>query len=30
LAVFGYVLNRVFLLIEARLVRWHHESSGRI
>jgi hypothetical protein len=24
------VLNRVFLLIEARLVRWHHESSGRI
>lgn len=30
LAVFGYVLNRMFLLIEARLVRWHHESSGRI
>jgi ABC-type nitrate/sulfonate/bicarbonate transport system permease component len=30
LALFGYVLNRVFLLIEARLVRWHHESSGRI
>jgi ABC-type nitrate/sulfonate/bicarbonate transport system permease component len=30
LAIFGYALNRVFLLIEARLVRWHHESSGRI
>jgi ABC-type nitrate/sulfonate/bicarbonate transport system permease component len=29
LALFGYVLNRVFLLLEARLVRWHHESSGR-
>jgi ABC-type nitrate/sulfonate/bicarbonate transport system permease component len=30
LAIFGYALNRVFLLIEGRLVRWHHESSGRI
>jgi len=29
LAVFGYVLNRLFLLGEARLVRWHIESSGR-
>jgi ABC-type nitrate/sulfonate/bicarbonate transport system permease component len=30
LALFGYVLNRVFLLFEARMVRWHRESSGRI
>ena len=29
LAVFGYVLNRLFLLGEARLIRWHIESSGR-
>jgi ABC-type nitrate/sulfonate/bicarbonate transport system permease component len=29
LALFGYALNRVFLLLEARLLRWHHESSGR-
>jgi ABC-type nitrate/sulfonate/bicarbonate transport system permease component len=29
LAIFGYALNRVFLVIEANLVRWHHESSGR-
>ena len=29
LALFGYVLNRIFLLAEARLIRWHHESSGR-
>jgi len=29
LAVFGYVLNRLFLLAEARLIRWHIESSGR-
>jgi ABC-type nitrate/sulfonate/bicarbonate transport system permease component len=29
LALFGYVLNRMFLLLEARLVRWHHEISGR-
>jgi ABC-type nitrate/sulfonate/bicarbonate transport system permease component len=30
LALFGYVLNRLFLLGEARLIRWHIESSGRI
>ena len=30
LAIFGYALNRVFLVIEATLIRWHHESSGRI
>jgi NitT/TauT family transport system permease protein len=29
LAVFGYVLNRLFLLAEARLIRWHVESTGR-
>jgi len=29
LALFGYVLNRIFLLLEAKLLRWHHESSGR-
>jgi ABC-type nitrate/sulfonate/bicarbonate transport system permease component len=29
LALFGYVLNRLFLLIEGRLIRWHTESSGR-
>ena len=29
LALFGYVLNRIFLAVEARLIRWHHESSGR-
>jgi len=29
LAAFGYCLNRIFLVIEARLLRWHHESSGR-
>ena len=29
LAVFGYVLNRLFLLGEAQLIRWHIESSGR-
>jgi ABC-type nitrate/sulfonate/bicarbonate transport system permease component len=29
LALLGYVLNRVFLLVEARLIRWHLESSGR-
>jgi ABC-type nitrate/sulfonate/bicarbonate transport system permease component len=29
LAAFGYALNRIFLLIEAKLIRWHHESSGR-
>jgi ABC-type nitrate/sulfonate/bicarbonate transport system permease component len=29
LALFGYALNRVFLALEARLIRWHYESSGR-
>jgi len=29
LALFGYVLNRLFLFGEARIIRWHHESSGR-
>lgn len=29
LAIFGYILNRLFLLAEARLIRWHHETSGR-
>ncbi len=29
LALLGYVLNRAFLLIESRLIRWHRESSGR-
>lgn len=30
LAVFGYLLNRIFLLVEARVIRWHHESTGRL
>ena len=29
LALFGYVLNRLFLIGEAKLLRWHQESSGR-
>lgn len=29
IALYGYVLNRVFLLAEARIIRWHRESSGR-
>lgn len=29
LALFGYVLNRLFLVVEARLIRWHMESAGR-
>jgi ABC-type nitrate/sulfonate/bicarbonate transport system permease component len=29
LAMLGYILNRGFLLIESRLIGWHHESSGR-
>jgi ABC-type nitrate/sulfonate/bicarbonate transport system permease component len=29
LALFGYVLNRLFLMGESRLIRWHQESSGR-
>jgi len=26
----GYALNRLFLVIESKLIRWHQESSGRI
>lgn len=29
LAVFGYLLNRLFLIVEARVIRWHNESTGR-
>jgi ABC-type nitrate/sulfonate/bicarbonate transport system permease component len=29
LALLGYVLNRLFLIGESRLIRWHQESSGR-
>ena len=29
LALFGYALNRLFLIGEAVLTRWHQESSGR-
>jgi ABC-type nitrate/sulfonate/bicarbonate transport system permease component len=29
LAMFGYALNRLFLVGEGRLIRWHHESTGR-
>ena len=29
LAIFGYALNRIFLLVESSLIRWHQESSGR-
>jgi ABC-type nitrate/sulfonate/bicarbonate transport system permease component len=29
LALFGYVLNRIFLVCEARVIRWHIESTGR-
>jgi ABC-type nitrate/sulfonate/bicarbonate transport system permease component len=29
LAIFGYALNRIFLAVEARLIAWHRESSGR-
>jgi ABC-type nitrate/sulfonate/bicarbonate transport system permease component len=29
LAMFGYALNRLFLFGEARLIRWHQESTGR-
>jgi len=29
LVIFGYSLNRLFLLCEAQLIRWHQESSGR-
>jgi ABC-type nitrate/sulfonate/bicarbonate transport system permease component len=30
LAMLGYALNRLFLVMESRLIRWHQESSGRI
>ena len=29
LAMLGYALNRLFLLGESKLIRWHQESSGR-
>jgi ABC-type nitrate/sulfonate/bicarbonate transport system permease component len=29
MAVLGYVLNRVFLMVEFRLIRWHDQSRGR-
>ena len=29
IALFGYALNRLFLMCEARLIRWHIESSDR-
>ncbi|MGA6965131.1 MAG: ABC transporter permease [Xanthobacteraceae bacterium] len=29
LAIFGYALNRLFLLGESKLIRWHQESTGR-
>ena len=29
LALFGCLLNRLFLIGESRLIRWHQESSGR-
>ena len=29
LALLGYLLNRLFLLVEGRAIRWHTESSGR-
>ena len=29
LAMFGYALNRLFLLGETKIIRWHQESSGR-
>lgn len=30
LALLGYVLNRLFLIAERRVARWHYESSGRL
>jgi ABC-type nitrate/sulfonate/bicarbonate transport system permease component len=30
LALLGYALDRLFLVIEGKLIRWHQESSGRI
>ncbi len=29
LAMFGYVLNRLFLIGEAKLIRWHQESTNK-
>jgi ABC-type nitrate/sulfonate/bicarbonate transport system permease component len=29
IALYGYVLNRLFLFAEAKIIRWHRESSGR-
>jgi ABC-type nitrate/sulfonate/bicarbonate transport system permease component len=29
LAMLGYALNRLFLLGESKLIRWHQESTGR-
>jgi len=30
LALLGYALNRLFLIAERRVARWHYESSGRL
>lgn len=29
LAMLGYALNRLFLMVESVLIRWHQESTGR-
>jgi ABC-type nitrate/sulfonate/bicarbonate transport system permease component len=29
IALYGYVLNRLFLFAEERIIRWHRDSSGR-
>jgi uncharacterized membrane protein len=29
LAMLGCALNRMFLLVESKLIGWHQESSGR-
>src|SRR5262249_58758055 len=29
LAIFGYLLNRVFLLVKSRPIHWHHDTCGR-
>lgn len=29
LAMLGYALNRLFLVVESVLIRWHQESTGR-
>ena len=28
-AVLGYVLNAIFLVIEARMMKWHHGITAR-